>query len=228
MKTACRDKASSATRERLAPYDRVAGMYDLLAYFYSGGGIRRAKLVHLEQLSSGQSLLYAGAGTGAECVAAARQGHKVTAVDLSPAMLQRCAELAESAAVEINLIEADVGQLSVRYDVVVAPFFLNVFAPAGVDSMLAKLAKLLRPGGQLVVVDFKAPSSSFLFRQVQKLYYSAPLLFFWLFTRNAWHGVYDYPMMAERAIPEFRLASRVTTRAWGLPLFETISWQSPS
>lgn len=210
-----------------APYDRVADFYDFLADFYSAGGIARSKLAHLDDFEPGQSLLYAGAGTGAECVAAARLGMKVTALDLSQTMLSRCETRARQADVDLQILQMDVREARGSYDAVIAPFFLNVFSPTGVDLMLRSLAERVAPGGQLLTVDFSAPSSSPLRRFFQNLYYLAPLFFFWATTRNAWHGVYDYAEMAQLSLPEFRLERRTVTPAWGLPLFETISWRRP-
>src|SRR6478735_3496059 len=75
--------------EPSADYQRVATVYDGLAEVYSGGGIRRAKLAHLAWVEPGQRVLYVGAGTGLEAVAARSEGAQVTLIDTSSAMLER-------------------------------------------------------------------------------------------------------------------------------------------
>jgi SAM-dependent methyltransferase len=99
-------------------------------------------------------VLDVAAGTGYLALAAAALGHRVAAVDLSPAMLD---ELAASATARGLAVDARVGDA-------VAPDF----APASFDAVtsrhllwtlreparaMANWRRLLRPGGRLVAVD---------------------------------------------------------------------------
>ncbi len=206
-------------------YDRVAPLYDLLGALYSAGAIARSKKEHLKFLHPGQRVLYVGAGTGRECVDAAALGAQVTICDTSERMLQRARSRLESAQLPATYVGADALTLSATFDVIVAPYFLNVFDSRRVLVALSALSARLSPGGMLYVVDFRAPTGGLFFRGVQRLYYLLPQLLFLVLTKNPWHELYDYPKLAESAAPELTLTKRVCTRAVGLPLLETICFE---
>lgn len=210
-----------------SPYDRLVGVYDLLGHLYSQGGIERAKRAHLAVLRPGMRVLYVGAGTGEECLHAARSGAKVTVVDQSPAMLRRCAERLRRAGQTARFIQADARRFGATepFDVVVAPFFLNVFERNEVRQLLTKLCESVRRGGSLVSVDFRAPSTRSAFATLQRAYYLPPLTFFFLTAGNAWHELYDYEKIARESQAPLLLTERFVERAYGLPLFETLIWR---
>ncbi|TXJ71506.1 class I SAM-dependent methyltransferase [Streptomyces lavendulae] len=93
-----------------------------------------------------------GCGTGSLSLLAAEQGHRVTAVDLSPAMLERArAKLAgHPAEVLCGPAEAPpVGER--RFDVVLVRHVL--WALPGQARALRHWRRLLRPGGRFVLVE---------------------------------------------------------------------------
>lgn len=141
------------------PYDRVAWCYDALAALYSLGRIGRSRRHHLEFLEPDARVLYAGVGRGREAIAAARRGARVTAVDLSPAMLGRLEREARYAGVALELVEAEVSRVAEtrRFDWVVAHYFLNLFDVETAREMLRALVACVRPGGRICLADF-APS----------------------------------------------------------------------
>jgi demethylmenaquinone methyltransferase/2-methoxy-6-polyprenyl-1,4-benzoquinol methylase len=172
-------------------------------------------------------VLYAGAGTGHECLFAAERGVEVTVADTSGKMLAVCQKRFRRAGAFARFLQADALSLEeARFDVVVAPFFLNVFASCDVPGAMASLAKLVRPGGSLIAVDFRAPSQNAALRVLQKAYYLAPLALFGLLTKNPWHPLYDYETIAQSAGLPLTLEARKETKAFGLPLFETLVWRT--
>lgn len=213
-------------------YDRLAYLYDFLAAIYSGGGIRRAKSQHVCTIQAGQRVLYVGSGTGSECVLAAEAGADVTIAELSLSMLERCKGRFNKAKQAATFLHADALSLHEErpFDVIVAPFFLNTLNPTGVARALDRFSFLLRPGGRLVCVDFRAPQGSWGFRKLQEAFYLPPLLLFRLLTGNPWHELYDYDALSRFATVQLTIVDRRVTRAWGLGLLETITWQvhSPS
>jgi hypothetical protein len=46
----------------------------------------------------------------------------------------------------------------IRYDAVITQFFLDCFAPAELERVIARIAALLRPGACLLLTDFQAPA----------------------------------------------------------------------
>lgn len=218
-----------------SPYDKLAPVYDMLGEVYSAGGIRRAKQRHLSGVSAGQRVLYVGAGTGKECFQAARAGARVTIVELSAQMLQKCEAHFGRSCLHATFIQGDILSLprfTPAFDLVVAPFFLNTLSSEQIPTTVQILLSHLRSGGRLISVDFRGPSSLCVFRWLQKAYYLPPLFLFWVLTGNPWHPLYDYPAILknDREIVEkltvLSLVSRQTDLAWGLPLMETITWQA--
>ena len=179
------------------PYGLVAFCYDELAEFYSLGAIRRSKAHHLHTLSSGDRVLYAGVGRGADALAAARLGVQVTALDLSPRMLSRLRRRRDAEGLELTIEEGDVAKHvpEAPYDVVVANYFLNLFAPREATAMLEHLQRLVRPDGWLWFADFAPASGDRLGRGLTRAYYTPLNLAAWLLGLCARHPIPDYPAL---------------------------------
>ncbi|WP_086723680.1 bifunctional 2-polyprenyl-6-hydroxyphenol methylase/3-demethylubiquinol 3-O-methyltransferase UbiG [Streptomyces sp. NRRL B-24085] len=93
-----------------------------------------------------------GCGTGSLSLLAAEQGHRVTGVDLSPAMVERArAKLAGRDAVFLvgDAAHPPVGEQ--RFDVVLVRHVLWALPDPG--RVLRRWWGLLRPGGRLVLVE---------------------------------------------------------------------------
>jgi SAM-dependent methyltransferase len=109
-----------------------------------------AKLVKFAQVGPGQRLLDVGCGTGVVAVTAARQGAKVSGLDLTPNLLERARENAGIAGVDIEFVEGDAEALpypDASFDVVLSQFG-HMFAPRpaiAVEEML----RVLKSGGRL-------------------------------------------------------------------------------
>lgn len=210
-------------------YDRVAEGYDWLATLYSGGGISRAKHAHVPRLRAGARVLYLGCGQGRECVAAAKHGADVTVVDTSRRMLQSCARRFLAAGKSAHFLEQDARHLSMLapFDVVIAPFFLNVFSEHELPHALRAVLRYLRPDGQFISVDFRAPGKGW-FSWLQRAYYLPPLLLFRLVSNNPWHPLYDYTQVCDEHHLPVALTQRTIHPAWGCPLLETLVWNKLS
>jgi len=175
-------------------YGRVASVYDLLSWIYTGGQIARLKQSQTARFAPGARVLYAGVGTGEELLSALAAGAHPTALDASPAMLERAEGRLGARAREVRLCCDDVFAHAAPepYDVVVANFFLNVFSESELPRAARRLTELVRPGGSLLVGDFAPPVASRLERALQRAYYWPPLALFRLLTKNPWHPLYDY------------------------------------
>lgn len=183
-----------------ADYGSVARVYDLLSWFYTGGQIARMKRSQASQLAPHARVLYAGVGTGEELISALSAGAQPTALDASPAMLERARDRLGPRARDVRFCCEDLfaHDVSRPYDTVVANFFLNVFAESALPLALARLTELVRPGGTLLIGDFAPPVAQPLLRALQRAYYWPPLALFRLLTQNPWHPLYDYRPLAER------------------------------
>lgn len=94
-----------------------------------------------------------GAGEGRNAVWLAEQGWKVTAVDFSGVALERGADTAKRAGVNVEFVQADVTQYrpaTAFFDLVVI-LYLHL-PPAARRGVLERAVTALRPGGRLLIV----------------------------------------------------------------------------
>lgn len=109
-----------------------------------------AELVHFAGISPGARLLDVATGTGVVAVTAARLGANVSALDLSPKLLERAGENARLARVAIAFEEGDVEALpypDASFDIVVSQFG-HMFAPRP-EVAIGEMLRVLRPGGRI-------------------------------------------------------------------------------
>jgi len=168
------------------------------------------------RFAPGARVLYAGVGTGEELLSALAAGARPTALDASPAMLERAQTRLGPRAREVQFCCEDVFAHAAAqpYDTVVANFFLNVFAESLLPRVTRRLTELVCPGGSLLIGDFAPPVANRLARALQRAYYWPPLALFRLLTNNPWHPLYDYRPEVERLGLELVAHHRV--RIFGL------------
>ena len=119
----------------------------------------------------GASVLVAGCGTGAELLEARAQrpDWQLTAIDPSAAMLAIARERLQEAAAAIQWQQTTVEAMeaNARFDGALSVLVLQSLDDDGSKlAFLTALARSLRPGGQLVLVDLMAPERSPLQQQV--------------------------------------------------------------
>ena len=136
-------------------FDRIAPVYDAMNHLMTAGLDRRWRRVTAEAVvRPGDRVLDACCGTGDLALACARTGGRVTGLDFSERMLERAR--AKSSAVEW-----------VQGDALALPFEDGSFDAATVgfgvrnleslESGLAELRRVLRPGGRLGVLEITSP-----------------------------------------------------------------------
>jgi SAM-dependent methyltransferase len=109
-----------------------------------------ARLVEWANVQHGQQLLDVACGTGVVAVTAARKGAVVTALDLTPELLERARENSRIAGVNVDWHEGDAEQLpfgDAKFDVVVSQFG-HIFAPRP-EVVIAEMLRVLKPGGTI-------------------------------------------------------------------------------
>lgn len=149
------------TSSRHRVFDLFAPFYDLgiwLAALLVGGekGLR-APVVEAAGPLENKRVLELFAGTASLSVMAAGKGARATAVDLSPGMLRVAGEKARKAGVGLGRIVADAAELPIGsglMDTVIASLGLHETAQPGVPGIMVEAARVLRPGGRLVIFDF--------------------------------------------------------------------------
>jgi ubiquinone/menaquinone biosynthesis C-methylase UbiE len=110
-------------------------------------------------------VLEVGCGTGAQAVRLRRIGTEYTGVDLSMDMLRRARKK------KIDCIEADGRHLPYdtgEFDAATISLALHEMDPEIRNAVTAELLRILRPGGMLVVADYKTPGPGTRFGSVFK------------------------------------------------------------
>jgi SAM-dependent methyltransferase len=112
--------------------------------------IPAARLVKFAGVKSGQHVLDVACGTGVVAVTAARIGAKVSAIDLTPELLERAHENSQIAGVEVDWREGDAEKLpfgDAAFDVVLSQFG-HMFAPRP-ELAVAEMLRVVKPGGTI-------------------------------------------------------------------------------
>ena len=204
------------------PYRHIAGLYDAISSAYSLGAIDRAKRLHHRLIEPGMRVMYAGAGRGREIVEACRLGAEAVCVEPCPAMARRLHRRLSASADGFTLVPRPIQEVPAEpvHDLVVAHFFLNLFDARDMPVMLAQLCGFVRPGGRLVIADFKPAvfGSGAWDRTARALYYGPPHRVGRLLGMCQPHPIYDYaPGLIEQG---FTIESRDAFGVLpGLPAF---------
>jgi ubiquinone/menaquinone biosynthesis C-methylase UbiE len=143
--------------EAARAWDEVAPGYDeFVTPMHLELGARALERAGLEP---GMQLLDVAAGSGAVSLAAARLGARVTAVDISPIMIERLEQRARQEGLELEARVMDGHALDLesgRFDVAASEFGVMLFPdlPRGLREMV----RVTKPGGRVVVVAFNSPA----------------------------------------------------------------------
>jgi demethylmenaquinone methyltransferase/2-methoxy-6-polyprenyl-1,4-benzoquinol methylase len=160
------------TRDTLEPgevqrmFDRIAGPYDIMNRVMTAGLDRRWRELAAEAtgLGNGANALDVCCGTGDLAIALARvvgRGGQVTGLDFSSEMLERARRKhRQDGAAEITWVQGDATAM---------PFADNSFSAVTIgfglrnlpdpEAGLRELARVVRPGGKVVVLEITQPPS---------------------------------------------------------------------
>ena len=111
----------------------------------------------------GQQVLDIGCGTGALTLRAAQRGAKVKGIDTNAQMLEIAGQQVKSAGFNesVQLVEMGVAELDAeeaqRYDAVMSGLCLSELNEDEVRFTLKEVARILRPGGLLLLADETRP-----------------------------------------------------------------------
>lgn len=144
-------------------FDRIAGRYDLLNSLMTAGLHHswRTRAADRADVGPGDSVLDVCCGTGDlafELATRVSPGGRVVGCDFSEQMLDLAREKAADRGASVRFEWADALQLPYddgRFDAVTVGFGVRNFADR--DQGLREMARVLKPGGRLVILEFTEP-----------------------------------------------------------------------
>ena len=157
-------------------FDRIAPRYDLLNHTLSSHIDRlwRRRAVRILRRRNPEHVLDLATGTGDLAVALARgiPGVRVTGVDLSEGMLDVARRKVAACGLggRIELLQGDAEHLALAdasVDAATVAFGVRNFGD--LEAGLGELARTIRPGGAVVILEFSRPRNP-LFRAVYEFY----------------------------------------------------------
>ena len=139
--------------------------YDLLVWLVTLGREQafRQRIADLARLQPGETVLDVGCGTGTlAIVARQRVGEtgRVSGIDPSPQMIARASRKAVLRGLAIDFQVGVIEQLSFpdqSFDVVLSTFMMHHLPDDLKRRGLREIARVLKPGGHLLVLDMKGP-----------------------------------------------------------------------
>jgi ubiquinone/menaquinone biosynthesis C-methylase UbiE len=145
----------------LRRYERIAPFYDLIDLPFELGRYRFLRPLLFRGLTG--RLLDAGVGTGRN-IAYYPTTSEVIGVDLSPAMLSHAARRGVRSRSSVRLKEMDLTELQFAagyFDAAVASFVFCTMPPEARHAALRELARVVRPGGQVRLLEYAPAQTSF-------------------------------------------------------------------
>jgi demethylmenaquinone methyltransferase/2-methoxy-6-polyprenyl-1,4-benzoquinol methylase len=139
-----------------AMFDRIAGIYDRLNSVMTAGLHHewRRRAADLAAVRAGDRVLDVATGTGDLAVELAARGCEVVGCDFSEAMLELARSKAPGVAFEVaNALELPYAADS--FDAATVGFGARNFSD--LERGLAEMARIVRPGGRVVVLEMTTP-----------------------------------------------------------------------
>jgi demethylmenaquinone methyltransferase / 2-methoxy-6-polyprenyl-1,4-benzoquinol methylase len=145
-------------------FDRIAGVYDLLNTVMTAGLHHRwrERAADLARVGPGSRVLDVATGTGDLAIELARRvapGGEVVGSDFSEAMLARARTKPKPAGVELRFEWGDALELPFAdgtFDAATVGFGARNFSDLA--RGLEEMARVVRPGGRVVVLEFTSPT----------------------------------------------------------------------
>ena len=169
-----REGIAEHKRRNREMFDAIAQRYDVLNHLLSGGIdiYWRRRALNSLQLSNKPRILDLATGTADFALAAGRLNpQSIIGVDVALEMLRLGVRKVQERSAPAALMGGDAEHLPFQdasFDVVMGAFGVRNFGH--IPSGLAEAYRVLRPGGQILVLDFCEPATP-LFKQLYQFYF---------------------------------------------------------
>jgi ubiquinone/menaquinone biosynthesis C-methylase UbiE len=137
--------------------------YELSIRLLTLGRLEKAYDRLSSHIEPGQQVLDLGCGTGALTLRAAQRGAKVKGIDINAQMIEIAGRRVHEAGLTeaVDLVETGVAELdgeeAQRYDAVMSGLCFSELSEDEVTYTLKEVARILRPGGLLLIADEVKP-----------------------------------------------------------------------
>lgn len=143
-------------------FDALTGFYDGLVRVTMRDELLKRRLVEQARLDDARDILDLGCGTGTltTIIKRAAPNAQVTGVDIDPRVLELARRNVAKAGVDVRLVAASVTDLPLQdhtFDRVLSSLVLHHLDTDEKRAALASALRVLRPGGELHVLDWGAP-----------------------------------------------------------------------
>lgn len=201
-------KSAAAKKQQVAEmFDKIAFRYDFMNRFLSGGIdlYWRRKALNFLKASKPRQILDVATGTGDFAIMAAKILHpeKIVGIDISEGMLALGRKKIDKELLNgrIELIKGDSEAINFpdnSFDAITVAFGIRNFE--NLDAGLSEMKRVLKPGGNLVVLEFSQPRQK-VFSGIYNLYMKifAPGIARWV-SKNK--EAYSYLHSSVKAFPE--------------------------
>ncbi|HEY8551212.1 MAG TPA: ubiquinone/menaquinone biosynthesis methyltransferase [Vicinamibacterales bacterium] len=157
------DSPETKRRYNARLFSTIADRYDLITRLLSYGRDQawKRKVIALAQIRAGDRVLDLACGTGDLALAAAARAASVLALDLTPRMVALARQKPGASAIRFTVGDmCHLPMASASADVVTTGYGLrNV---PYLDRAIAEIARVLRPGGRFLSLDFDRPQGALL------------------------------------------------------------------
>jgi ubiquinone/menaquinone biosynthesis C-methylase UbiE len=141
-----------------------AWLYDLIVRWFVMRGKEQAFrniIADLTQIQTGEAVLDVGCGTGTQALVVKRrigETGRVCGLDPSVPLLSAARRKARRVGLAVDFQQGGIGQISFppqSFDVVLSTFMMHHVSDKLKRQGLAEVARVLKPGGRLLIVDFQ-------------------------------------------------------------------------
>jgi len=185
--------------------ESTAERYDRGMHLLTLGRLEQAHRDIAARLKTGDRVLDLGCGTGMLAVLLARQGARVTGIDISPPMMSIAARRIQTEGLDSQVTLQDLGAVDLdtafpdaSFDAVVSTLVFSELSDDEIDFALAEIKRILRPGGQLLIADEVLPAS--FLGQMATFFFRLPFaVLAFVLTQNTTHRVAGLGERIERS-----------------------------